>query len=552
MLNSPMSRSIQSGFVRTLILVSSLFLLSAVAGAQETTPCTDCHDVTIAADTAHAKVECLSCHEGREEVPHPEGLEPKPCGTCHFNQADQFALGYHGRARASGNDMAPDCGVCHGEAHAIQRPGTTPFRREEVELCSTCHPDEGDKFALSIHGQAIEKGNRQAPTCVTCHGEHDNEPVQPGKIRQTCAKCHGSVALAAQFGFPSDRIVSYDQSYHGLALKAGSQTVANCASCHGVHQILPSSDPRSMINPNNLPQTCGKCHPGAGTRFEIAPVHVVQGQGQDPIADLFRMIYLFLIPITLGLMLIHNLGDWLRKLQIRARTPNFIHQRILEVRMLPLERVQHALLASSFIVLTWSGFALKWPNQFWAWPLTAPGAPFRGTVHRIAAVVFIIAAILHVILLISHRTLRRRWTELLPRGRDINEAVANFAYNVGLRKERPVIAEHSYIEKAEYWAVVWGGVVMSITGIMLWAETTSMRLLPTWFMDVATVIHYYEAVLAALAIVIWHFYSVIFDPNVYPMSMAWLTGKGPARSYMEEHEEPGEPPAPHSPTERKH
>jgi cytochrome b subunit of formate dehydrogenase len=88
----------------------------------------------------------------------------------------------------------------------------------------------------------------------------------------------------------------------------------------------------------------------------------------------------------------------------------------------------------------------------------------------------------------------------------------------------PGRSAHSYIEKAEYWAVVWGAVVMVATGVLLWANNIAMRILPKTWLDVATSIHFYEAVLATLAIVVWHFYSVIFDPDIYPLNTAFLNG----------------------------
>jgi hypothetical protein len=96
-------------------------------------------------------------------------------------------------------------------------------------------------------------------------------------------------------------------SFHGLASKSGSQTVANCASCHGVHGILPSSDPKSMINARNLPATCGKCHPGAGTRFALGRFTVEAG-GTGP-AALGANLHPSLIPATIGLMLHHAATD---------------------------------------------------------------------------------------------------------------------------------------------------------------------------------------------------------------------------------------------------
>ena len=86
----------------------------------------------------------------------------------------------------------------------------------------------------------------------------------------------------------------------------------------------------------------------------------------------------------------------------------------------------------------------------------------------------------------------------------------------------------SYAEKIEYWAFVWGTLVMAVSGFLLWFENWSLRVLPNWVIDVATAVHWYEAILATLAILVWHFYMVIFDPDVYPMDRAWLTGSASA------------------------
>jgi len=116
----------------------------------------------------------------------------------------------------------------------------------------------------------------------------------------------------------------------------------------------------------------------------------------------------------------------------------------------------------------------------------------------------------------------------------VREGLLNFAYNLGLRRARPQLSSHGYVEKAEYWAVVWGAVVMILTGLMLWANEFTLKWLPKSVLDVATAVHFYEAVLAGLAIVVWHLYSVIFDPDVYPMETAWLTGRSVKRKRPEQ------------------
>jgi cytochrome b subunit of formate dehydrogenase len=508
--------------------------------------CTSCHDQgQKLAKSAHAGLSCDTCHESHEKYPHPANIPKPDCTTCHTEQAGDYLGGVHGQARKSGNEGAPDCGLCHGSAHELLPPKSQPFRVAVPDTCGMCHAEVVEQYRASVHGQALARGVTQAPLCTDCHGEHKilkhtsaASPVNAAQIRDTCGSCHGNVRLTRKFGMPSDRLVSFDSSFHGLAAKAGSQTVANCASCHGAHYILASSDPKSTINPKNLPQTCGKCHEGAGKRFAISQVHIAEGQSEPAILRWVRQFYLLLIPVTIGLMLLHNGGDWIRKLiglrfaginrsLARQSASTVAAQKgHSEVRMLPFERVQHGLLVISFITLVWTGFALKYPDQAWAKLVLIEGQhSLRSLIHRIAAMVFIAISVTHLISLIASRRLRHHWLEMLPKVNDGREAVSNFAYNMGLSNRKPGRSSHSYIEKAEYWAVVWGAIVMIASGILLWANNLALRLLSKTWLDVATSVHFYEAVLATLAIVVWHFYSVIFDPDVYPLNTAFWTGK---------------------------
>lgn len=541
MLNRALSstgRRLGSAWIGLLLGAACANLLAAanVTGGA----CSACHDQGRKLEkSAHAGLPCDTCHESHEKYPHPAGI-PKPvCAGCHQDQAGDYALGVHGQARKNGNEGAPDCALCHGSAHELLAPTSQAFRAAVPDTCGMCHSEVAEQFRASVHGQAVARGVMQAPLCTDCHGEHkilkpanQASPVNAAHIRDTCGSCHGDVRLTRKFGLPSDRLLSFDSSYHGLAAKAGSQTVANCASCHGVHDILPSSDPKSTINPRNLSKTCGQCHPGAGTRFAISQVHVTEGKAEPAALRWVRQFYWLGIPVTIGLMLLHNGGDWVRKLverRFRVRRDNLGARNFSEhgeLRMLPFERVQHAVLAISFLTLVWTGFALKYPDQWWARPLLLMEGsyPVRSLIHRVAAGVFMAVTLTHLVSLIVSSKLRAHWKEMLPATNDPREALSNFAYNLGLGSEPPGRSSHSYVEKAEYWAVVWGAVVMIASGLLLWANNLVLRLLPKAWLDVATSVHFYEAVLATLAIVVWHFYPVIFDPDVYPLNTAFLTG----------------------------
>ena len=109
------------------------------------------------------------------------------------------------------------------------------------------------------------------------------------------------------------------------------------------------------------------------------------------------------------------------------------------------------------------------------------------------------------------------------------------AFNLGQRRERPRFSRFSYVERGEYWAVIWGTVIMLATGLLLWFDNLAVRFVSKDVLDVVLVIHFYEAVLAALAIAVWHSYATIFNPEVYPGNPAWIHGKMPMAMYEHEH-----------------
>jgi cytochrome b subunit of formate dehydrogenase len=205
------------------------------------------------------------------------------------------------------------------------------------------------------------------------------------------------------------------------------------------------------------------------------------------------------------------------------------------VRMTVNQRWQHLILLTSFIVLVITGFALKFPESWFA-HVFGMGEHWRGIIHRVAGVVLIGAGIYHIFYLAKAREGRRLLRDLAPRPKDAFDALYTMMYYLGLRSEKPKFGRFNYAEKAEYWALVWGTALMGLTGVMIWAKVWVGDTLARWWVDIATAIHFYEAILATLAIVVWHFYQVFFDPDVYPMNWAWWDGKMPVEHYRHEHE----------------
>ena len=476
---------------------------------------------------------------------------PDTCGSCHANAdflarhnipfahpVEAYRLSVHGRAIAAGNPAAASCSDCHSN-HAIfaaREPRSKINHWNVPQTCGTCHADIDKTYLASVHGQAVQRGVPDAPVCTDCHGEHailaPSEPrslVNPARVSSvTCARCHADERLAQRYNLPVDKVPAFQDSYHGLALRAGSQTVANCASCHGVHNILPSSDKRSTVNPANLAHTCGRCHAGAGANFAIGPVHVRSATASEhPVVKWIRWTYWILIPLTMAFMFVHNAADFLAKL-IRGSGPGRTGEEV--ARMNLHFRIAHWLVVLSFPVLVVTGFALKFPESWWARPILRWESrfAFRGTLHRAAAVVLIAAMVYHIIHLLVSRRDRVILRFLRPGIQDLSDLVGVLRYNLGLSPRPPQFGKFSYAEKIEYFAFIWGTAVMTASGFLLWFDNFTLRHFPKWVADAATAVHYYEAILATLAILFWHFYMVIFDPDAYPMDRAWLTGKASA------------------------
>ncbi len=499
---------------------------------------------------------CESCHGPVHKIltaDDPQSLVakknlPQTCGACHANPdfvarhqipfahpVEAYSMSVHGRAVAAGNDKAASCSDCHG-SHDIL-PGQDP--RSKINhwnvpaTCGACHGEIKQAYDQSIHGQAVARGSRDAPVCTDCHGEHNilapsepGSPVSPALVSTvTCGRCHGDARLNARYNLPADRVPTFADSYHGLESQAGGQTVANCASCHGVHNILPSSDPRSTVNPANLAHTCGKCHSGAGKDFAIGPVHVWAGSSSEhPVVRFIRLTYWFLIPIAIGFMFLHHLLDFQRKL--RRKGPRVETGEEVE-RMNLNFRIAHWLTMVSFPVLVVTGFALKFPGAWWARPMLVweTHFAFRGLVHRVAGVVLLSSLAYHVLHLLLVRRDRAILRYMVPRMRDLQDLGDVLLYNLGFSESRPAFGKFNYVEKIEYFAFLWGTAVMGASGLLLWSNGFALRHFPKWVLDAATALHFYEAILATVSILIWHLYTVIFDPDVYPMDRAWLTGK---------------------------
>jgi cytochrome b subunit of formate dehydrogenase len=198
--------------------------------------------------------------------------------------------------------------------------------------------------------------------------------------------------------------------------------------------------------------------------------------------------------------------------------------------------LQHTVLTVSFVILVITGFSLRFSEAWWVRLIFGweGGFPLRGTLHRVSAVLMMLGSVWHIVYLMTPRG--RQWLDdMWPHWSDVREAWHTLSYFLGRRQGRPAFGRFSYVEKFEYWALVWGTMIMVITGLLLWFDYVVAGYVPEVFLQVMLVIHYYEAWLAFLAILIWHLYATVFSPDVYPMNPAWLTGTMPTDMYEHEH-----------------
>jgi len=313
--------------------------------------CASCHDeaATVYAASIHAKgngegATCVDCHGKHDILSNSDPAskmfllnQAETCAVCHsragltdeygFTVKDPLAAykqSVHGLALLSEKNFdAATCVSCHGghDIRPLGDPESPIYWQNIMETCGGCHGEMYEQYAESVHGRAVKKGVRDAPVCNDCHGEHSvhstkdpNSSVHPLRVSaQTCERCHNSELMNARYSIASDRVATFENSYHGLAIKGGSLAAANCASCHGVHNILPSSDPASLIHPANLQNTCGKCHENMTENLVKGSVHLTSNSTPGIVVLWVKNIYLSLIVIVIGFMFLHNTADFIRK-----------------------------------------------------------------------------------------------------------------------------------------------------------------------------------------------------------------------------------------------
>ena len=241
---------------------------------------------------------------------------------------------------------------------------------------------------------------------------------------------------------------------------------------------------------------------------------------------------------VLGGMFAHNAILWNRKAADQRAAERAAAGTV--TRMSVSQRWQHLIMLLSFSTLVFTGFGMRYFSA-WMERTFGFGRYVLRFVHLGAGVVLIASGLYQLLYILFSAEGRKMVRDIWLRFRDLPDMVGTMRYYLRLSSVKPKFGRFSYAEKLEYWMLVGGTFTMSVTGILMWFFPFFDRLLSDWDVSFARAWHFWEAIVASLAIVIWHFYQVMFDPDVAPMNSAWLDGKMSAEQYRHEHELDAEP-----------
>lgn len=482
---------------------------------------------------------CARCHqEGKKAAVRYKGTE--------HNIINHYTESIHGKGLAkSGLTVTAKCTDCHSSHMELPKSDTlsTINPQKIPTTCGKCHHGIEEKYSKSIHSRLVSTSDKPLPVCNDCHTAHtinrtDAEGFKLGVIT-TCGKCHEKITE------------TYFDTYHGKVAKLGYTKTAKCYDCHGAHDILPTSNPASHLHRQNVVQTCQKCHPEANRRFAGYLTHATH---HDP--DKYPILFWVFWGMT-GLVIgtfffsgVHTLLWLPRAWQMRK-----IHQQMEKEhgnerqyqRFSRLNRILHVAMIVSFLSLALTGMMLKFSYTGWAAILSRffGGFEVAGYIHRIAATMMVIVFITHIVDLFRRKKHEfGSWKKMLfgahtmlPTKKDLKDIWGSIKWFIG-KGPRPQYGRWTYWEKFDYFAVFWGVFIIGSTGLTLWFPEFFTNFVPGWFLNVATIIHSDEALLATGFIFTVHFFNTHLRPEKFPMDLVVFTGRMPVEELKRD--KPGE------------
>jgi cytochrome b subunit of formate dehydrogenase len=206
-------------------------------------------------------------------------------------------------------------------------------------------------------------------------------------------------------------------------------------------------------------------------------------------------------------------------------------------RFSPLRLAEHWVNAGAIVVLVLTGLAQKFhtleASQWFVLHLS--GIDTVRLIHHAAGVVVILLTLQHVLAASFLVVLRKGQPGMLISKKDVADTLDNLRYYFGLRQSPALCDRYDYKQKFEYWAILTGQILMTVSGLLLWFPTAAARFLPGEFIPAAKALHTNEALLIFLLIAVWHIYNAIFSPDVFPLDTSIFTGRISRQRMVHEH-----------------
>jgi len=487
---------------------------------------------------------CAQCHEG----------DKTKLGLKNGDAIAHFKDSIHGQGLYKmGLNVSPSCNDCHGvhDIKSIKDTSAHTSRAALSKTCGACHVGVEKTYAASVHGLLLDKPGEKSAVCTDCHTAHDIERPGSAHFKQTsdqkCGACH------------EDRLANYRETYHGKAMFLGrantATDVAACYDCHGHHDIVKHTDPRSMLSAGNIVQTCGSCHGDVNVSFTQYQPHADHTDGTNyPVLHWTYIAMTTLLVSVFAFFGVHTLL-WITRFTLtylrdpagfRASRAALHDETETFRRFNPYERFLHMLVVTSFLALVLTGMPLKFYYTDWARIMfNILGGPEAARVlHHLAALVTFLYFGLHLASLArglwrnrgavrdpatGRFSLGRFWGALfgpdsmVPSFQDGRDFIAHLKWFLG-RGPRPSWDRWTYWERFDYLAVFWGVGIIGLSGLVLWFPKFFTLFMPGWMINIAVVIHSDEALLAAGFIFTFHFFNTHFRLDKFPMDTVIFSG----------------------------
>jgi len=478
---------------------------------------------------------CARCHREGEAAARrieQEGYRGPPI-------VNSYVMSIHGKGLIESGLVVtatcPDCHTAHRELPPHD-PRSSVNRDNIAATCGSCHHGIEEEYTVSIHWagrQDFDRDDeRELPTCEDCHTSHTISRTDRSDFRlmmmDQCGRCH------------TDESETFFDTFHGKVSRLGDAAAAKCYDCHGTHNIHPIDDARSTLSRRNIIGTCSQCHPAANRRFTGYLTHATH---HDPKKYPFLFWSFWgmtaLLVGTLGFASVHTLA-WLWRLwrspQDWKLTAVAAREATMVRRFSVFERSLHLVMLLSFFTLALTGMALKFSYMPWAQKFAAflGGFSTTGVLHRLGAITLITVFLIHL-----RDAFRRKrasgqsWSQFISSSgslaftkTDLKEFVASVKWFLGFGS-RPRYGRYTYWEKFDYFAVFWGMFIIGSTGLILWFPEFFTLILPGWTVNVATILHSDEALLAVGFIFTVHFFNTHFRLDKFPMDPVIFTGRVP-------------------------